>query len=73
MQQNRFQWTTVDVNVQRLRERADIAVGDTITFDFDDGTQERGQLTPEGIQIGNNFFEKVSDFNITSLYAPFEK
>ena len=36
-------------------------MGDSISFNFDDGTQENGQLTPTGIQIGNNFFEKVSD------------
>lgn len=35
--------------------------GNRISFYFDDGSQEQGQLTADGIQIGNNFFEKVSD------------
>jgi hypothetical protein len=35
--------------------------GNDITFYFDDGTQDQGQLTANGIQLGNNFFEKVSD------------
>src|SRR5207247_6740874 len=33
----------------------------TILFNFDDGTQEQGQLTTDGVQIGNNLYEKVSD------------
>jgi hypothetical protein len=35
--------------------------GNDIIFYFDDGTQDQGQLTANGIQLGNNFFEKVSD------------
>jgi zinc-ribbon domain len=35
--------------------------GNNISLHFDDGTQELGQLTPDGIQIGKNLFEKVSD------------
>ena len=35
--------------------------GNNISFHFDDGEQEQGQLTPGGIQIGQNVFEKVSD------------
>lgn len=35
--------------------------GNTVLFYFDDGTQEEGQLTPNGIQFGQNTFEKVSD------------
>jgi len=35
--------------------------GNTIVFSFDDGAQEQGQIAPNGVQIGNNFFEKVSD------------
>src|SRR5579859_3334730 len=35
--------------------------GNTIVFYFDDGAQEQGQIAPNGIQIGNDFFEKVSD------------
>lgn len=38
--------------------------GNTISFFFDDGTQEQGQITANGIQIGNNFFEKVSDSTV---------
>lgn len=35
--------------------------GSIISFFFDDGTQEQGQLCTNGIQIGKDFFEKVSD------------
>lgn len=35
--------------------------GNIISFHFDDGEQEQGQLIPDGIQIGQNTFEKVSD------------
>jgi hypothetical protein len=35
--------------------------GNNISFNFDDGQQEQGQLTPDGIQMGQNLFEKVSD------------
>src|ERR1051326_7650884 len=37
--------------------------GNTLTLRFDDGTQEQGQLAwnGEGVQIGQNFFNKVSD------------
>ena len=37
--------------------------GNSVSFRFDDGTQDQGQLggNGEGIQIGANFFEKVSD------------
>jgi hypothetical protein len=37
--------------------------GNSVSFRFDDGTQDQGQLAGngEGIQIGTNFFEKVSD------------
>ena len=48
--------------LQKLSVREGIPIWEiSISFNFDDGTQEKGQLTPEGIQIGNNFFEKVSD------------
>jgi hypothetical protein len=35
----------------------------TLSLTFDDGTQEQGQLSwnGDGVQIGNNFFNKVSD------------
>lgn len=35
--------------------------GNNISLQFDDGTQEQGQLTPDGIQISKKLFEKVSD------------
>jgi zinc-ribbon domain len=35
--------------------------GNDIIFYFDDGTRDQGQLTANGIQLGKNFFEKVSD------------
>ncbi len=35
--------------------------GNSITLNFDDGTQEQGQLVPDGIQLGQNTFDKVSD------------
>lgn len=35
--------------------------GNTILLYFDDGAQEQGQIGPNGVQIGNDFFEKVSD------------
>jgi hypothetical protein len=52
----------VDVNAPETNRKGNYAcLGNNISFNFDDGTQEKGQLTPDGIQIGNNFFEKVSD------------
>jgi len=57
-----FSGQQVDVNAPETQRKGRYSsLGDTIAFNFDDGTQENGQLTPEGIQIGNNFFEKVSD------------
>jgi hypothetical protein len=35
--------------------------GNSITLNFDDGTQEQGQVVANGIQLGQNMFEKVSD------------
>jgi hypothetical protein len=52
----------VDVNAPETNRKGNYThLGNNISFNFDDGTQENGQLTPDGIQIGNNFFEKVSD------------
>lgn len=52
----------VDANAPETRREGSYSYqGDSISFYFDDGTQEQGQLTAAGIQIGNNFFEKVSD------------
>jgi len=57
-----FNGQQVDVNTPETQRKGRYSnVGDSISFNFDDGTQENGQLTPGGIQIGNNFFEKVSD------------
>lgn len=45
------------------REGNYIVQGNAITFRFDDGTQEQGQLSwnGDGLQFGPNFFNKVSD------------
>ena len=45
------------------REGRYTAQGNVITFHFDDGTQDQGQLAWDGggIQFGPNFFNKVSD------------
>jgi hypothetical protein len=52
----------VDINAPETRRVGTFSSqGDTIKFYFADGTQEQGQLTTNGIQISNNFFEKVSD------------
>src|SRR6516164_8271426 len=50
----------VDINAPETRRTGRYSYqGDNIIFSFDDGTQEQGQLTTNGIQISNNFFEKV--------------
>lgn len=53
----------VDMNAPEVRrEGRYTSQGNVVSFFFDDGTQEQGQITPDGgIQLGNNFFEKVSD------------
>ena len=52
----------VDMNAPETRRVGNYSnQGNDISFYYDDGTQEQGQLTANGIQIGNNFFEKVSD------------
>lgn len=52
----------VDINAPETRRTGNYSSqGDNIFFYFDDGSQEQGQLITNGIQIGNNFFEKVSD------------
>ena len=52
----------LDMNApEARREGSYSAVGDTLTLYFDDGTQEQGQITANGIQFGKDFFEKVSD------------
>ncbi len=52
----------VDTNAPETRREGSYSYqGNSISFYFNDGTQEQGQLTTDGIQIGNNFFQKVSD------------
>ncbi|MGH2497449.1 MAG: hypothetical protein ACRDIV_22335 [Ktedonobacteraceae bacterium] len=53
----------VDMNAPEIRREGRYSSqGNIVTFFFDDGTQEQGQLAPDGgVQIGSNFFEKVSD------------
>ncbi len=52
----------VDTNAPEIRrEGSYTSQGNAISFLFDDGTQESGQIAENGIQIGNDFFEKVSD------------
>ena len=60
-----FSGQQIDVNAPETQRKGRYTnLGDSISFNFDDGTQEKGQLTPEGIQIGNNFYEKVSDLTL---------
>jgi zinc-ribbon domain len=57
-----FSGQQLDVNAPETQRKGRYTnLGNSISFNFDDGTLEKGQLTPEGIQIGNNFYEKVSD------------
>ncbi len=57
-----FSGQQLDINAPESQRKGRYTnLGDTVAFNFDDGAQESGQLTPEGIQIGANFFEKVSD------------
>ncbi len=57
-----FSGQQLDVNAPESQRKGRYTIlGDTVTFNFDDGTQQNGQLAPEGMQIGANFFEKVSD------------
>ena len=52
----------VDMNAPEVRREGRYSLqGNTITFYFDDGAQQQGQLAANGIQINNDFFEKVSD------------
>ena len=52
----------VDMNAPEMRrEGRYTSQGNTISLYFDDGAQEQGQLTADGIQVGNDFYEKVSD------------
>jgi hypothetical protein len=57
-----FSGQQIDVNAPETQRKGRYTnLGDSISFNFDDGTQEKGQITPDGIQIGSNFYEKVSD------------
>jgi hypothetical protein len=52
----------VDINAPEVRREGNYSYqGNSISFNFDDGTQEQGQLTTDSVQIGNNLYEKVSD------------
>lgn len=52
----------VDMNAPEVRRDGRYSSqGNTILFSFDDGAQEQGQIAPNGLQIGSDFFEKVSD------------
>lgn len=52
----------VNMNAPEVRRDGRYSLqGNTILFYFDDGAQEQGQIAPNGVQIGNDFFEKVSD------------
>jgi zinc ribbon protein len=52
----------IDTNAPETRRVGNYSYqGNDIIFYFDDGTQDQGQLAANGIQLGNNFFEKVSD------------
>ena len=57
-----FSGEQVDMNAPEVRRDGRYSVqGSTVLFYFDDGAQEQGQIMPNGVQIGNDFFEKVSD------------
>ena len=52
----------LDMNAPEVRRDGRYSSqGSTVLFYFDDGAQEQGQVAPNGVQIGNDFFEKVSD------------
>jgi hypothetical protein len=52
----------IDTNApETRRDGSYTSQGNAISFSFDDGTQEQGQIAENGIQIGSDFFEKVSD------------
>jgi hypothetical protein len=52
----------VDMNAPEVRrEGRYTSQGNTVSFFFDDGTQQQGQIAANGVQIGNDIFEKVSD------------
>lgn len=36
-------------------------LGDLVRFHFDDGSEEQGQIQDDGIQIGKDYYEKVSE------------
>ncbi len=57
----------VSMNAPEIRFEGNYTVqGNMLSFSFDDGTQEQGQLSwnGEGMQFGPNFFNKVSDSTI---------
>jgi hypothetical protein len=51
-----------DTNAPETRREGNYSYqGNVVSLYFDDGTQEQGQFSADGIQFGKNFFEKVSD------------
>ena len=61
----------VDTNAPETRREGSYTYqGDSISFVFDDGSREQGQLSANGIQIGKDFFEKVSD---STLLPPVQR
>ena len=60
-----FSGQQIDINAPETQRKGRYTnLGDSISFNFDDGTQEKGQITLDGIQIGSNFYEKVSDLTL---------
>src|SRR5579864_4245014 len=52
----------VDANAPEIRREGRYSsAANTITFYFDDGSQQQGQIAANGLQIGSDFYEKVSD------------
>jgi len=54
------QQTTMEAPETR-REGTYSSQSETVFLRFDDGTQEKAELQGEGLRIGNDYFEKVSD------------
>ncbi len=52
----------LDTNApETRREGSYTSLGNAVSFAFDDGTQGQAQQTATGLQIGSDFYEKVSD------------
>lgn len=35
--------------------------GDVVLFHFDDGSEDQGQIQPDGVQMGKDYYEKVAE------------